>query len=118
MALVVFDGRILTLQRNRRPWSVENIGAASVVKDSAGQKLSYVYYDEEPGRRSSAKLMTRDEARRIAANIAKLPDLLADRTPILRRIGKSRLLAGCQQWCWRQGRTVFVVLILTAMLFT
>jgi hypothetical protein len=31
------------------PWSVEDIGAAFVVKDSGGQKLAYVYYEEEPG---------------------------------------------------------------------
>jgi hypothetical protein len=34
--------------------------------------LAFVYCVDDPGRRTTAKLLTRDEARRIGANIAKL----------------------------------------------
>jgi hypothetical protein len=58
------------------PWDIEDNGACFIIRDANGQALSYVYYENEPGRRTAAGLLTRDEARRIAINIARLPELL------------------------------------------
>ena len=61
-------------RRFPRPWTSEETEACFIVKDSTGRALAYVYYEEEPGRRTSANLLTKDEARRVASNIAKLPN--------------------------------------------
>jgi hypothetical protein len=59
------------------PWTVEEQFACFTVRDASGKVLGYFYYKEEPDRRS-AKSLTKDEARMIAASFAKLPE---DRAP-------------------------------------
>ena len=55
---------------NRRfppPWTIEEANnACFIVKDANGLEVSYVYFEDEPGRRTAAGLLSRDEARRIA----------------------------------------------------
>ena len=59
------------------PWDIEEHNRSCyIVRDGNGQALACVYFEAEAGRRTAAGLLTRDEARRIAANIAKLPGLL------------------------------------------
>jgi hypothetical protein len=67
---------MVTPRRFPPPWSVDELEACFVVKDGAGQEPAYVYFEKDPGRRSAAKLLHKGEARRIAVNFAKLPELL------------------------------------------
>ena len=58
-------------------WSVEERDGRFVIRDGNRRAVSCVYFKNERGRRSVATLFTRDEARHLAAAVAKLPDLFA-----------------------------------------
>jgi len=65
----------MTERRFPPPWTVGELDACFLVLYHSGQQLAYVYFEDEPGRRSAAKLLSKDEARRIALNVANLPEL-------------------------------------------
>jgi len=70
------DWRVPEHRRFPPLWTVEEQPACYVVRDHNKQALAYIYFEEEQGRGSAAKLLSKDKALRIAANVAKLPILL------------------------------------------
>jgi hypothetical protein len=67
---------VMTTRHLPPPWTTVDNGACFIVRDHNGRAIAYVYFEWEPGRGTAANLLSRDEARRIASNIAKLPDFL------------------------------------------
>jgi hypothetical protein len=60
------------------PWHADPMPGGYVVRDASGQSIAYVYSRETEVEARQAKVLTKDEARRIAVNIARLPALLGN----------------------------------------
>ena len=69
------------MRRFPPPWTVKPLDGGFKVVDANGQVLAYVYGLDDSRDAETAKGLTLDEARRIASNIAKLPDVLGKVRP-------------------------------------
>ena len=58
------------------PWRADRIPGGYVVRDANGQALVYVYSRDNDAEALQARVLTKDQARRIAVNVARLPRLL------------------------------------------
>ena len=72
--LILSTPCVIRIDTSRRPGLSKkrpHASACFVLRDANGETLAYVYCEE-----AAAKLLSKDEARRIASNIARLPELL------------------------------------------
>jgi hypothetical protein len=66
-------------ERSRRfpaPWRADKTPGGYAIRDAAGQAVAWVYSRPTLAEAMQAKVLTPGEARRIATNIARLPEML------------------------------------------
>ena len=61
------------MRRLKAPWSAQKTEGGYRVRDSHGRTLCYIYCRDDEKNAEIANVLTWDEGRRVAANIAKLP---------------------------------------------
>jgi hypothetical protein len=66
----------MTVRHFPAPWSSEQWATCFVVSDAQRRPIAHVYFADNPTQRDAAKLLAREEAKKIADSIARLPGLL------------------------------------------
>ena len=61
-----------------RPWSLVEHSESFEVRSATNRILAYVYFEDEPGRRGVTRRIAREDARRMAQQILRLPELLEE----------------------------------------
>ncbi|WP_336492265.1 hypothetical protein [Methylobacterium nigriterrae] len=72
------------------PWRMIEFEGVFRIEDAAALPLAYAFYSEDTAQQAVGSYMSREEARRVALNIAALPDL---RTALQDKDGAGKLRA-------------------------
>ena len=59
-----------------KPWKLLEDDESFEVQDSAGRSLAFVYFSDDPNRRNFMRRLSKDDARRMAQQILRLPELV------------------------------------------
>jgi hypothetical protein len=58
------------------PWKVEELDESYVVVDGLGQRIAYLYFEDESIRQGIMKRLSKDDAWKIARAITRIPALM------------------------------------------
>ncbi|PIO98602.1 hypothetical protein [Pleomorphomonas carboxyditropha] len=62
----------------KAPWPIIEHKESFEVQDASGSiTIAFVYFEDEPGRQRATHRLSRDEARRVASHIARIPEYIA-----------------------------------------
>ena len=59
-----------------KPWKIEEQDESFQIRDTTGRILANVYFEDEPTHRNFSKRLSEDDARRMAQQILRLPELV------------------------------------------
>ena len=60
----------------RHPWKLVEHEERFTITDAGDTVLATIYHVDEPGRRSTMRRLSREDARRLALQVVRLPELL------------------------------------------
>ncbi len=63
-------------RRYPAPWKIEEGSESYAVLDANGQKLAYVYFEDEPQRAMTLRRISKDDAWQLARAITRIPALM------------------------------------------